>query len=293
MRGKISQTPTRRSQTPLLQASAPVTKGAGRGTQAAGWPPRGRRARRLPPPRPPAAQPGPGGGGLPTVHTCPAIAGPQSPGPSYRVMALSESAAPQPGRPAGQSAGATGEPRRRPGRGLAGGCLPRGSDHSSAELEPGRRSVLPAAAPLHPRRSPAGKAPGCKAVAALPSRRVPARPPTGTWRVFLTLRTPVSEPPPAPASRLEVASSESAGSPPHAAETQKARAAARPPLTSGALGSGTSWNGSSSQGLTGSALSTAQAVARAARAGPRRGAHCAGGRAGAQKLAHALFFFFF
>lgn len=208
-------------------------------------------------------------------------------------MALSESAAPPPGRPAWQSAGATGEPRRRPGRRLAGKCLPRGSDHSSAEREPGRRSVLPAAAPLHPRRSPAGKAPGCTAVVALPSRRVPARPPTRTWRVFLSLRTPASEPPPAPASRLEVASSENAGSPPHAAETRKARAAARPPLASGALGSGTSWNGSSSRGLTGSALSTAQAAARAARAGPRRGARCAGGRAGAQGLAHALFFFFF
>lgn len=80
-------------------------------------------------------------------------------------MVLSESAAPPPPEgPAGQSAGATGEPRRRPGRGIAAGRLPRGSDHSSAEPEPepGRRSVLPAAAPLHPRRSPAGKATGAQ-----------------------------------------------------------------------------------------------------------------------------------
>lgn len=87
---------------------------------------------------------------------------PRAGNPPYPVMALSESAAPPPGRPAGQSAGATGELRRRPGRGIAGGRLPRGSDHSSAEREPGRRSVLPAAAPLHPRRSPAGKATGAQ-----------------------------------------------------------------------------------------------------------------------------------
>lgn len=155
MRGKISQTPTRDSA--ITNTSSPGQRSC--------YERRGQRdtsCRVATPgsPRPPAPPPdppqrSPGRGALPTVHTCPAISGPQSPGPSYRVMALSESAAPQPRRPAGQSAGATGEPRRRPGRGLAGGCLPRGSDHSSAELEPGRRSVLPAAAPLHPRRSPA------------------------------------------------------------------------------------------------------------------------------------------
>jgi hypothetical protein len=169
-------------------------------------------------------------------------------------MALRESAAPPPGRPAGQSAGATGEPGRRPGRGIAGGRLPRGSDHSSAEREPGRRSVLPAAAPLHPRRSPAGKATGAQRWRRSRAAGSPHGRRGGTWRVFLSLRTPASEPPPAPASRLEVASTESAGSPLHVAEARKARAAARPPLAPGTLGSGTSWNGSSSRGLTGSAV---------------------------------------
>lgn len=72
-------------------------------------------------------------------------------------MALRESAAPPPGRPAGQSAGATGEPGRRPGRGIVGGRLSRGSDHSSMERELGCRSVLPTAAPLHPRAARPGR----------------------------------------------------------------------------------------------------------------------------------------
>lgn len=62
------------------------------------------------------------------------------------------------------------------------------------------------------------------------ARVVPTPPPRGTWRVFLRLRTPVFQPPPAPALRLVVVPFGNAGSSLLEAETRKTGAAWRPPL---------------------------------------------------------------